>query len=458
MSDTNTISSINPYTGKTIHTTQAMDNAAVEGILRRAEKTAISWRQTTFDERSQLLHKASDYLEQNKERLAEIITQEMGKLYQESLAEIEKSAWCCRYYADHGASFMADELVETGARKSLVIQQPIGAVLAVMPWNFPFWQVFRFAAPAVMAGNVGLLKHASNVSQCALAIEECFNAVGFPSGVFSTLLISSAQVEDVIRDPRIKAVTLTGSEPAGRAVASTAADALKKSVLELGGSDAFIVLGDADLEHTVSKAVVSRFMNAGQSCIAAKRFIVLDEIAESFVAALSAEVSKLQMGDPMREDTTLAPMARDDLREELHQQVQEALDKGAVAVTGCAPVADTYAYYAASILDHITPEMRVWNEELFGPVALIIRVSDAEEALRIANASSFGLGGSVWTEDRERGEQLARQLDCGCAFVNELVKSDPRLPFGGTKRSGFGRELGRYGILEFVNTKTLWID
>jgi succinate-semialdehyde dehydrogenase / glutarate-semialdehyde dehydrogenase len=333
----------------------------------------------------------------------------------------------------------------------------MGTVLAVMPWNFPFWQVFRFAAPALMAGNTGVLKHASNVPGCALAIEEVFQEAGLPKGVFRTLMIPAGRVNRVIEDKRIHAVTLTGSEPAGRAVAATAGSQIKKTVLELGGSDPFIVLEDADLELAATNAVKSRFLNAGQSCIAAKRFIVVESIADEFVARFKAGVEALQPGDPLMESTTLAPMARIDLRDELHQQVIDSIMKGAIAVTGCRPVPGEGAYYEASILDHVVPGTRAYHEEFFGPVALVIRAKDEADAVRIANDSPFGLAGSVWTRDSARGERIARQVQSGAVFVNGMVKSDPRLPFGGVKRSGYGRELSLHGIREFVNVKTIWI-
>jgi succinate-semialdehyde dehydrogenase/glutarate-semialdehyde dehydrogenase len=385
------------------------------------------------------------------------MTLEMGKLIGEARSEIEKCAWVCDFYAEHGANFLADELIDSDAGRSLVAYQPLGTVLAVMPWNFPFWQVFRFAAPALMAGNTAVLKHASNVPGCAIAIEEVFLEAGLPQNVFRTLLIPAGRVNRVIEDKRVHAVTLTGSEAAGRAVAATAGHQIKKTVLELGGSDPFIVLEDADLDAAVKTAVISRFLNAGQSCIAAKRFIPVAAIADEFVGRFKEAVEELRCGDPMAEGVTLAPMARLDLREELHQQVIESITKGAVAVTGCTPMSGEGAYYQASILDRVVPGMRAYREEFFGPVALILRAADEVEAIRIANDSPFGLGGSVWTRDTARGERVARKLQCGAAFVNGLVKSDPRLPFGGIKHSGYGRELARHGIREFVNAKTIWM-
>jgi succinate-semialdehyde dehydrogenase/glutarate-semialdehyde dehydrogenase len=381
----------------------------------------------------------------------------MGKPIREARAEIEKSALGCEYYADAAPDFLADELIESDAGRSLVAYQPLGTVLAIMPWNFPFWQVFRFAAPALAAGNTGLLKHASNVPQCALAIERVFTEAGFPDGVFMSLMIPSSQVAHLIGDRRVHAVTLTGSEPAGRQVAAAAGSHIKKSVLELGGSDAFVVLEDADLEAAVATAVISRFLNTGQSCIAAKRFIVVEAVAEDFLARFKAGAEALVVGDPLQESTQLGPLARVDLRDELHQQVVESITQGAVAVTGCNPEPGAGAYYQASILDRVKPGVRAYHEELFGPVASVIRALDEEDAVRIANDTDFGLGGSVWTRDSARGERVARQLQCGCAFVNGLVKSDPRLPFGGVRHSGYGRELSRLGIHEFVNAKTLWI-
>jgi succinate-semialdehyde dehydrogenase/glutarate-semialdehyde dehydrogenase len=433
--------------------TPAQRDAALQGAVQ----AGAVWRDTGPAERAPLLRRAADVLRRHLDEYAELVTGEMGKPIRESRAEIEKCAWVCEYYADAGPGFLEDEIIASDAGRSLVAWQPLGTVLAIMPWNFPFWQVFRFAAPALMAGNSGLLKHASNVPLCALAIEAVFREAGFPEGVFRTLMIPSAQVEDVIRDPRVQAVTLTGSEPAGRQVAATAGSMIKKTVLELGGSDAFVVLEDADLELAVPNAVASRFLNTGQSCIAAKRFVVVEAIADEFVHRFRAGVEALVVGDPMQETTQIGPLARFDLRDELHRQVVESITAGAMAVTGCNPEGGGGAYYQPSILDRVQPGMCAWHEELFGPVASMIRARDEADAVRIANATDFGLGGSIWTQDSERGERVARQLECGAAFVNGMVKSDPRLPFGGIRHSGYGRELSRLGIREFVNAKTLWI-
>ena len=449
--------SINPANGNTLGETASFTAMQLEAALNAAAAAAPHWQARSIPERCQLLRTAAAVLRRRAKELARLITLEMGKPITESRAEIEKSAVGCEYYAGAAPSFLADEVIESDAGRSLVAYQPLGTVLAIMPWNFPFWQVFRFAAPALAAGNTGLLKHASNVPQCALAIESVFQEAGFPGGVFTSLMIPSTQVAHVIEDRRVHAVTLTGSEPAGRQVAATAGAQIKKSVLELGGSDAFIVLEDADLEQAVVTAVTSRFLNTGQSCIAAKRFIVVEAVAGEFVARFKKAVEALQVGDPLQESTQLGPLARVDLRDELHQQVVESITHGAVAVTGCNPEPGPGAYYQASILDQVRPGVRAYHEELFGPVASVIRALDGEDAIRIANDTDFGLGGSVWTRDSARGERVARQLECGCAFVNGLVKSDPRLPFGGIKRSGYGRELSRLGIHEFVNAKTVWI-
>ncbi len=452
-----TFISLNPANGELLQEYPVWTAQQLETALAAVHAAAPGWVRTPLAERCRLMHRASQVLEQQREELATLITLEMGKLRREALAEVDKCALVCDYYADKGPEFLADEIIDTDAGRSLVAYQPLGIVLAVMPWNFPFWQVFRFAAPALVAGNSAILKHASNVPQCALAIESVFREAGFQDSVFRTLMISADQVEDVINDPRVRAVTLTGSEPAGRKVAATAGAALKKSVLELGGSDPFIVLEDADLDWTVQQAVASRYLNSGQSCIAAKRFIVVDAIAETFLQRFKEMVEALLPGDPLDETTTLAPMAREDLRDGLHCQVEESVAAGAVLVTGGKAIDGPGAFYAPTILDQVRPGQRAYREELFGPVAIVIRAANEEEAIRIANHTDFGLGSSIWTADSERGERLARQIESGCTFVNGLVKSDPRLPFGGVKHSGYGRELSHQGMHEFVNAKTIWI-
>ncbi len=450
--------SIDPATGERIDSYPHLSPAAIEQLLVKAQRQSGPWAETPSKVRCELLSRVADQLEQQREVLAAVATREMGKLISEALAEVDKCAWVCRYYAAEAPALLADRQLASEAADSLVVSQPLGVVLAVMPWNFPFWQVFRAAAPAIAAGNVVLLKHASNVTGCGHAINEVFSAAGADVGVFGHLPVPSAGIADIIADPRVHAVTLTGSDRAGRAVAAAAGANLKKTVLELGGSDPFVVLEDADLDLAVEKALLSRFMNCGQSCIAAKRFILAEAIADDFVARLVAGVQGLRVGDPRDAESAIGPMARADLRAELHAQVRDAVDRGARILTGGQALEGPGFYYQPTVLADVRAGMRAYAEELFGPVAVTYRVPDDQAALKLANDIAFGLGGSVWTRDRARGESLARRLECGCAFVNELVKSDPRLPFGGIKDSGYGRELSDLGLHEFVNHKTLWIN
>ncbi|PPU00648.1 NAD-dependent succinate-semialdehyde dehydrogenase [Xanthomonas arboricola] len=448
---------VNPANGQVEHTQHTLDAAAIEARLAASAKAFPQWAALPLAERGALLRRVGEELTRRRDDLQRIMTAEMGKLRHEALAEVDKCAQGCAYYAEHAADYLAPRDIPTEARSSYVRYEPLGCVFAVMPWNFPLWQVFRFLAPGLMAGNVALLKHASNVPRCADAMKEVLDAAGIPPGVFDVLHIDNDQAAEVLRDQRIAAVTLTGSERAGRSLAANAGDQLKKCVMELGGSDAFVVLEDADLEHTVASAVQSRFDNSGQTCIAAKRFIVVDAIADRFIERFVAAASRRVLGDPQREGTTLAPMARADLRDELHKQVQRSVEKGAKLLLGGEPVPGSHAGYPATILDHVAPGMPAYEEEFFGPVASVIRVRDEAEAVRVANDTSFGLGGSVWTSDAKRGERVAQQLQCGAAFVNAVVKSDLRLPFGGIKRSGFGRELAEHGIHEFMNIKTIYV-
>lgn len=448
---------VNPATGEQIRVFDTWDEATLDRVLGEVAAATPDWAATPFAERAVCMRRLAKVLRDDISHYAGLITLEMGKPITEARAEVEKCAWACDYYADEAENFLADEVIESDAGRSYVAHQPLGTVLAVMPWNFPLWQVYRFAVPGLMAGNTGVLKHASNVPQCALAIEESFKQAGFPDNVFRTLMIPASMVKGVIEDERIHAVTLTGSEPAGRQVAATAGASLKKSVLELGGSDCFVVLDDADLELAATQGVVSRYLNDGQSCIAAKRFILVDAIADEFLELFKQKVSELVAGEPTDEATQIGPMSRADLRDDLHKQVVDSIDQGAVKVLGCEVPEGPGAWYPPSIIDQVKPGVRAYSEELFGPVAIVIRARDEADALRIANDSRFGLGGSVWTQDTERGERFARQVQSGSTFVNGMVKSDPRLPFGGIKASGYGRELSHHGIREFVNAKTIWI-
>lgn len=449
--------SLNPSMNKVMHTYTSWDSHRLALALEKSHTAQTAWAQTSFTQRAEILRDAAIHLRVHRDQYALLITQEMGKLLRESRAEVEKCAGGCDYYAEFAESFLKPELVESDAGKSYVAHYPLGVLLAVMPWNFPFWQVFRAAAPALMAGNAVVLKHASNVPQCAQMIETIFRDSGLPDGIFTTLMIESDQVEDVIASPYVQAVTLTGSEAAGRAVAAAAGQHLKKCVLELGGSDPFIVLRDADLDFTSNMAVASRFNHCGQSCIAAKRFILVPEVAEAFLLAFKAKTFALKLGDPVEDTTQIGPMARPDLRETLHQQVTDSVAQGAVALIGGKPDAREGFYYPPTILDHVTPKTRAYHEELFGPVASVIRAENEAHAIMIANASRFGLGASIWSKDVARAETLGTQIQAGCTFINGIVKSDPRLPFGGVKASGFGRELSHHGIHEFVNAKTVWI-
>lgn len=447
---------VNPWTGQVDYRYAMMDGAVVEAKLAAAERAFPMWAALTLEQRAAVLNTVARALRAGKDAIAGFVTAEMGKLRREALAEIEKSAGCCEYYAANAAQYLDDESITTEAKRSFVCYEPIGCVLAVMPWNFPIWQVFRFLAPALMAGNVALLKHATNVPRCADVIERVLREAGVPEGVFGTLHIDNAQTAAVIADARIKAVTLTGSERAGRSVAATAGAHLKKCVMELGGSDPFIVLADADLDAAVPIALGSRFGNAGQTCIAAKRFILVDAVADAFVERFVEGARKLAVGDPRADATTLAPMARADLRSAVHQQVRASVAQGARLLCGGEPLHLATAY-PATILDGVAPGMPAYHEELFGPAASILRVQDETEAARVANDTSFGLGASVWTRDAERGERVARGIAAGAVFVNALVRSDVRMPFGGTKASGYGRELAQHGIHEFMNIKTIYV-
>ncbi|MGD9787173.1 MAG: NAD-dependent succinate-semialdehyde dehydrogenase [Sulfuricellaceae bacterium] len=449
--------SVNPADGRLIASYPDWDSGALNNALELAHVAWRTWRFTSFDHRAELMHEACLHLRANLEAHATLISEEMGKPLREARAEVEKCALTCEYYALWARHFLQDEPVESDAGRSYVTYQPLGTLLAVMPWNFPYWQVFRAAVPALMAGNAVALKHASNVPRIALALEKLFRDSGFPEGIFTTLMIGAGQVAEAIASPFVHAVTLTGSENAGRRVAETAGRHLKKCVLELGGSDPFIVFADADLEAAANAAIASRYQNCGQSCIAAKRLILAPEIADRFVSLLVAKAEELKVGDPLSEDTQIGPMARTDLRDELHRQVMDSIDQGARPLLGCQPLPGEGAYYPPSVLDRVTPGMRAYREELFGPVMAVIRAEDEEDALRIANDTPFGLGASLWSQDTRRAEMLSAAIEAGGTFINGMVKSDPRLPFGGIKASGFGRELSYHGIREFVNAKTVWL-
>ncbi len=452
------IATINPATGETLKTFTPLTNAEIETKLALAQSTFEQYRHTSFAQRSQWLNQAADILEKDKLKFAQIMTTEMGKTLQSAIAEVEKCAKVCRFYAEKAPEFLADVSIPSDASQSYIAYQPLGIILAVMPWNFPFWQVFRFAAPALMAGNVGILKHASNVPQCALAIQSILDQAGFPSGAFQTLLIGASQVKPIIEDDRVKAATLTGSEPAGAALASAAGQQIKKVVLELGGSDPFIILESADLEEAVSTAVKARMLNNGQSCIAAKRFIVAESIAKEFQEQLLAQFQALTIGDPLEKSTDIGPLATASILTELDQQVQEAIKQGATVLLGGKPLTDRPGnYYPPTILTNIPVDSPTAQEEFFGPVALLFTVKNIDQAIALANHIPFGLGASAWTNNTAQSKRLVSEIEAGAVFINGMVKSDPRLPFGGIKRSGYGRELSSQGIHEFVNIKTVWI-
>jgi succinate-semialdehyde dehydrogenase/glutarate-semialdehyde dehydrogenase len=451
------IATINPATGQTIKTFEALTDAQVDQKIQKATETFRTFRKLSFADRARMMNRAAEILESEKETLAKLMTTEMGKTYRSAIDEAVKCAWVCRYYAENAERFLADEVVETPASRSFIRYQPMGVVLVIMPWNYPFWQVFRFIAPGLMAGNVGILKHASNVPQCALKIEEVLLKAGFPEGAFQTLLIGSSQVDRILDDPRVAAATLTGSEGAGVQVGSGAAKRIKKVVLELGGSDPFIVMPSADLEQAVAIGIKARTLNNGQSCIAAKRFIVADQIADKFQREFVAQMEKLKLGDPFDEKTDVGPLANAEAVTSLQADVQASVKAGAKVLTGGKPADRPGSFYLPTVLTDIPKDSPAYREELFGPVASIFRVKNVDEAIRVANDVRFGLGASAWSNDKSEQERFINELEAGMVFINQMVFSDPRVPFGGVKRSGVGRELSTYGIREFTNVKTVWV-
>jgi succinate-semialdehyde dehydrogenase / glutarate-semialdehyde dehydrogenase len=451
------IQSVNPATGEVVEKFEPTSPAALERALAGAQAAFHEWRRVPIAERATPMREAARILRARKEELARTMTVEMGKPITQGEAEAEKCAWACDYYAEHAPAMLAVDPRETDALRSYVRFDPLGVVLAIMPWNFPFWQVFRFAAPALMAGNAAILKHASNVSRCALQIEEVFQKAGFPRDLFRTVLLESAAVSPLIADRRISAVTLTGSDHVGAKVAEQAGREIKKTVLELGGSDPFIVLADADLAVTARGAADARLVNGGQSCIAAKRFIVVESVADRFLDLFKKELGSRRMGDPLARETQVGPQARHDLRDALHRQVEESKKRGARVLLGGEIPTGPGAFYPPTLLSAVDKGMPAFDEETFGPVAAVIHAKDGADAVRLANESSFGLGASIWSRDLAGAERLAAQVEAGAVFVNGMVKSDPRLPFGGVKRSGYGRELSEFGIREFVNVKSVWV-
>jgi len=452
------IATVNPSTGELVKSFEPLTDAELEAKLQKAADTFLTYRNVSFAERARMMMKAAAILDAEKENYARVMTTEMGKTYRSAVDEAAKCAWVCRYYAENAEKFLADELVETGAKRSYIRYQPLGPVLAVMPWNFPFWQVLRFAAPALMAGNVGLLKHASIVPQSALLIEEIFLRAGFPEGAFQTLLIGSQKVDKVLGDPRVMAATLTGSEQAGIEVGIGAAKRIKKVVLELGGSDPFIIMSSANLELATSTAVKARIFNNGQSCIAAKRFIVAESVADKFEQLFAQKMAALKVGDPFDESTELGPLSTPDGVADLDRDVRKSVAAGAKVLTGGKPLQRAGNFYAPTVLVNIPADSPAHKEEMFGPVASVFRAKDVEDAIRIANDTRFGLGASAWTNDSSERERFINGLDAGMVFINRMVASDPRIPFGGVKWSGHGRELGALGIREFTNIKTVWIE
>jgi len=449
--------SVNPATGEVLETFEETAPAAIDDILERADVASREWRRRPVTERAERLRAAGRVLRERKDEYARTMALEMGKPLAQGVGEVEKCAWVCDFYAEHGATLLADEPRPSDATRSYVRFEALGPVLAIMPWNFPFWQVFRFAAPALVAGNAGILKHAPNVPRCAVEIETVFHDAGFPDGLFRAVFLSNEGAGRVIADGRVRAVTLTGSDRAGSQVAEQAGRHLKKTVLELGGSDPFIVLDDADLERAAATAAEARLINSGQSCIAAKRFIVVDHVADAFLERFTTAMRARKVGDPLDPATQVGPQARLDLREKLHSQVQESVKRGAQVILGGQLPVGRGAFYPPTVLVAVEPGMPVFDQETFGPVAAVIRAKDELDAIRVANASAYGLGAAVWTRDAQRGERVAREIEAGSVFVNGLVKSDPRLPFGGVKRSGYGRELSKEGLREFVNVKTVWV-
>jgi succinate-semialdehyde dehydrogenase/glutarate-semialdehyde dehydrogenase len=451
------IATVNPATGQTIKTFEALTDTQVDQKIQKAAETFPAFRKLSFSDRARMMIGTAEILEAEKESLGRLMTIEMGKTFRSAVEEAVKCAWGCRYYAENAERFLADEIIETPASRSFVRYQPLGVILVVMPWNYPFWQVFRFIGPGLMAGNVGLLKHSSNVPQCALKIEEILLRAGFPEGAFQTLLIGSHKVDRILDDPRVAAATLTGSEGAGVQIGSGAAKRIKKVVLELGGSDPFVVMPSANLDEAVTVGIKARVINNGQSCIAAKRFIVADEIADKFERAFVAQMEKLKLGDPFDEKTDIGPLATAEAVTSLHADVRKSIDAGAKLLTGGKPAELNGSFYLPTVLTNIPKDSPAYREEMFGPVASIFRVKNIDEAIHLANDTRFGLGASAWTNDKAEQERFINEIEAGMVFINQMVASDPRVPFGGVKRSGYGRELSSNGIHEFTNIKTVWV-